>query len=130
VVRRSLDDALTPEEQSFLEQGKPAKAKSPAKKAKAKTKPTKRKEETPMARPALKEEFTPPAQPAMVPNSPPAAFAMSGVVSLNVRIEPEISTALLTASMQRKIQRQNPHTQRDIVSEALADWLRKHGHLK
>ena len=54
---------------------------------------------------------------------------MAGAVSLNVRIEPEISTALLRASMDRKIQRLDPFTQRDIVAEALAEWLKNHGYL-
>jgi len=52
---------------------------------------------------------------------------MPGVVSLNVRIEPHISTALLRASMERKIQRLSPFTQQDIVAEALALWLKTHG---
>ena len=56
-------------------------------------------------------------------------FTMAGAVSLNVRIEPEISTALLRASMDRKIQRLDPFTQRDIVAEALAEWLKNHGYL-
>jgi len=52
---------------------------------------------------------------------------MPGVVSLNTRIDPENSAALLTASMQRKIQRLQPFTQQDIVAEALRDWLQKNG---
>lgn len=82
-----------------------------------------------MVRAALKEDF---AQQPIVSSPPGAAlpqFTMAGAVSLNVRIEPEISTALLRASMDRKIQRLDPFTQRDIVAEALADWLRKNGYL-
>jgi hypothetical protein len=63
------------------------------------------------------------------PSSALPQFTMAGAVSLNVRIEPEISTALLRASMDRKIQRLDPFTQRDIVAEALAEWLKKHGYL-
>lgn len=128
VKRRSLDDALTPEEQSFLEIGKPAKA-APKPKAKAKPKATSSKETSPMPRTALKQEFAPPPS-ALVPPTPALPqFTMAGAVSLNVRIEPEISTALLRASMDRKIQRLDPFTQRDIVAVALAEWLKKHGYM-
>lgn len=65
----------------------------------------------------------------MPPSAALPPFTMAGAVSLNVRIEPEISTALLRASMDRKIQRLDPFTQRDIVAEALAEWLKKHGYL-
>ncbi|OYW23857.1 MAG: hypothetical protein B7Z55_03120 [Planctomycetales bacterium 12-60-4] len=127
VKRRSLDDALTPDEQSFLETGKTAKAEP---KPKSNPEATSKKENSPMARTALKVDY---AQQPSVPMPPPSSvlpqFTMAGAVSLNVRIEPEISTALLRASMDRKIQRLDPFTQRDIVADALADWLKKHGYL-
>jgi hypothetical protein len=127
VKRRSLDDALTPDEQSFLETGKPGRAQP---KPNSEPTATSKKEKSPMARQALKEDF---AQQPSVPMPPPSSvlpqFTMAGAVSLNVRIEPEISTALLRASMDRKIQRLDPFTQRDIVADALADWLKKHGYL-
>lgn len=130
--RRSLDDALTPEEQAFLDKGSntpsQAQAKTASKqKPKPKAKPTSRKEEPIMARPAMKEDFTPRNEAATQQAPLMPGFSMPGVVSLNTRIDPEISAALLTASMQRKIQRQQPFTQQDIVAEALRDWLRKHG---
>ncbi len=132
VKRRSLDDALTPEEQAFLDKGTPPPSKAkkkPAPKPKPKPKPITQKEETVMARPALKEEI--PQQVTATRQQPQAfaGFSMPGVVSLNTRIDPEISAALLTASMQRKIQRLQPFTQQDIVAEALRDWLRKNGFL-
>lgn len=82
-----------------------------------------------MQRTALKQEAAP--QQAFQPTTPifNPQVAMSGVMALNTRISAEISTALLTASMQRKLQRQNPFTQQDIVAEALSDWLRKHGYM-
>ncbi|MBK8091546.1 MAG: hypothetical protein IPK32_06060 [Verrucomicrobiaceae bacterium] len=132
VKRRSLDDALTPEEQAFMDKGSttPSKAKPKTRSKPApKPKSTTTKEEPVMARPALKDDFT---QKIAAPISPApilAGFSMPGVVSLNTRIEPEISAALLTASMQRKIQRQQPFTQQDIVAVALRDWLKKHGYM-
>ncbi len=126
VNRRSLDDALTPDEQSFLETGKTAKAEP---KPKSNPEATSKKENTPMARAALKENFAQRPTAQVPPSSALPQFTMAGAVSLNVRIEPEISTALLRASMDRKIQRLDPFTQRDIVAEALAEWLKKHGYL-
>jgi hypothetical protein len=126
VNRRSLDDALTPDEQSFLETGKTAKAEP---KPKSKPEATSKKENSPMARAALKENFAQRPTAQVPPSSALPQFTMAGAVSLNVRIEPEISTALLRASMDRKIQRLDPFTQRDIVAEALAEWLKKHGYL-
>jgi len=82
-----------------------------------------------MASPALKKDFAQPSSAPMPPSTALPQFTMAGAVSLNVRIEPEISTALLRASMDRKIQRLDPFTQRDIVAEALAEWLKKHGYL-
>ena len=132
--RRSLDDALTPEEQAFLDKGTnpPSKAKPKATskpKPKPKAKPTTRKEEPAMASPAIKEDFTQRNEPPVQQAQMMSGFSMPGVVSLNTRIDPEISAALLTASMQRKIQRQQPFTQQDIVAEALRMWLKSHGFL-
>lgn len=123
VKRRTLGDGLTPEEEAFLN---PTKG---APKQKTKPKATKRKEESPMARPALKSEPVPqpPLQPSPTALNP--QFTIPGVMSLNTRVAAELGTALLTASMQRKIQRLHPFTQQDIVGEALTDWLRKHGFL-
>ena len=133
--RRSLDDALTPEEQAFLDKGSntPSKAKPKAAsrpKPKPKEKPTTRKEEPVMARPAIKEDFTQRIEPPVQQSPMMSGFSMPGVVSLNTRIDPEISAALLTASMQRKIQRQQPFTQQDIVAEALRMWLKSQGYLQ
>lgn len=126
VKRRSLDDALTPEEESFLQNGKQPK---PTAKPKAKPKATPRKEEPPMAKAALKDDFASRTSNALPPMATEQPFTMAGAVSLNVRIEPEISIALLRASMDRKIRRLDPFTQRDIVADALAAWLKSHGYL-
>jgi hypothetical protein len=123
VKRRTLGDGLSPEEEAFLN---PTKA-SP--KQKPKPKATKRKEESPMANPAIKQQPTPQPPIQAAPAAMNPQFSMPGVMSLNTRISAEISTALLTASMQRKIQRQSPFTQQDILAEALTDWLRKAGYL-
>ena len=122
VKRRSLDDALTPEEEAFLNTGKP----TPVTPAEPKSKPKPKKEAPPMARSAVKEQFTPDTPPA---SGNPAQYALAGTGSINARIDPLITTALLRASVERRISRQTPSTQRDIIAEALSDWLKKHGYL-
>jgi hypothetical protein len=119
VKRRSLDDALTPEEAAFLKPEEPARLRS------TKSKPQK-KETTPMTRHAIKEVFTPDSSPS---TNNPVQYSLAGTGSINARIDPLITTALLRASVERRISRQTPSTQRDIIAEALTDWLKKYGYL-
>jgi hypothetical protein len=120
VKRRSLDDALTPEEEAFLRLTAPIKQQS------TQPKPKKKKESPPMPRPAIKEDFAPDESAA---SNNPAQYSIVGTGSINARIDPAIATALLRASVERRIKRQAPSTQRDIIAEALSAWLKKHGHL-
>ena len=115
--RRSLDDALiTPEEKSFMETGVAAPERPvPIEPTKLETAP-------------VPPQPQPEAVKLDVPANTIAPPADGGLVSLNVRIEPSITASLLRASMERKIQRIEPHTQRDIVSEALAVWLKANGY--
>jgi hypothetical protein len=67
-----------------------------------------------------------------VNTAPPRKRAQNSLVgtgSIDARIDPAIATALLRASVERRIKRQAPSTQRDIIAEALSDWLKKYGHL-
>ena len=127
VKRRSLDDALTPEEEAFV------------KKESAKTKPEptpkpqpEKKEEPPMPKPiVLKESFiqeAPPPAPAQKPTQ--AGQALAGTGAINARIDPAITTALLRASVERRIAGVTPSTQREIIAEALTAWLKKNGFWK
>jgi len=59
----------------------------------------------------------------------PAQYSLAGTGSINARIDPLITTALLRASVERRISRQTPSTQRDIIAEALSDWLKKLGYI-
>ena len=121
VKRRSLDDALTPEEEEFVRQSAPKASKPKTKKPKPK------KETPPMSKPAFKQEIPPSfSQPANEPGEQRAARTSS----VNARIDPLITTALLRASFERRLQRQTPTTQQDIIAEALTQWLKKHGYLK
>lgn len=114
VKRRSLDDALTPEQEEFLQTGKP-------KRHPKKRQPEKKKENPAMnSSAALKETPTTIA----VPQQPNVSFA------LNTRLAAHLSNALLRAATDRKLQRLSSSTQRDIVEEALSEWLRKNGYLQ
>ncbi len=76
-----------------------------------------------MQSPALKQEFSPEISTSL---PSPSTFG-GGPLALNTRLDPAISSALLRASMERKIQRVTPFTQRDIVTEALTQWLKQNG---
>ena len=109
--RRSLDDALTPEEQAFLSEGQQP------------SQPT----QTVSEKPAPKLSHSDSEPPVELPTHP--RVPVTGVVSVNVRIEPDIGEALLRASLERKMNRVQPFTQKDIVAEALSQWLKKAGYL-
>ena len=125
VKRRSLDDGLTPEEESFLNN----ETKKPLPKIKPKPET---KEEPPMPRPvALKENFiqesSPTPQPQRAAQSAPAS---AGTGAINARIDPVITTALLRASVERRIEGKDLSTQREIIAAALTEWLKKNGYWK
>jgi len=53
----------------------------------------------------------------------PAPPVPSGPVSMTFRLPAEIPAGLIRASADRKLRRQPPCTQQDIVAEALTSWL-------
>ena len=58
-----------------------------------------------------------------------AVEAQADLVSLTVRVPRMVSPGLLLASVDRKLKRQRPWTQQEIVAEALTLWLQQHGYL-
>ena len=123
VKRRTLGEGLSPEEAAFLNPSEPIQH-APLK-ASATPEVTSV-PVTPEVKPA--PEPPPPAvQPQAMVFTPPTS--MAGKMPLNTRLSNEVSTALLTASMQRKIHRHPVFTQQDIVGEAVSDWLKKNGFL-
>lgn len=130
--RRSLGDAMTPEMKAFLAEGKATTAQSEQIGEMPTTtsppslpSPIHKPEEPPMPAAALKES---PIQPhAELPVHTTTVKSVDrGAMFLNTRIAPELSDALMAAYMDRRMQRRNA-TQREIVEEALADWLKRHG---
>ena len=60
----------------------------------------------------------------------PEPMPNAGLAFLSFRLPPEIAQALLTASLDRKLKRLRPWTQKVIAAEALSAWLRKPGFLE
>ena len=58
---------------------------------------------------------------------PPEVVPLGGLAHLSVRLPAELPQALLRASMERKLAREEPWTQQEIVAEALMQWLKKNG---
>ncbi len=120
VKRRSFKEGLSADQEAFLNQ-KTATTKQPAT-----PKPQKRKENPPMSKVAIKETVTPNTSP---PVNNPSQYSLVGTSSINARIDPLITTALLRAALERRLSGLTPSTQRDIIAEALSEWLKKHGYL-
>jgi len=58
----------------------------------------------------------------------PEPMTSTASASMTVRLPAHIPPKLLRAATDRKIARQRPFTQQEIVAEALAQWLRKNGY--
>lgn len=66
-------------------------------------------------------------RPTRVKEPEPATAA--GLVSMSFRLPAEIPAALVRASADRKVRKERPFTQQEIVAEALSQWLKKAGFL-
>lgn len=49
-------------------------------------------------------------------------------VNLSVRVPAALTAGLLRASTDRKLNRERPATQQEIVTEAIEQWLKRHGY--
>lgn len=58
----------------------------------------------------------------------PEPVAHPGLVSLSIRVPPEVPEGLVRASAERKIKRLKPWTQQEIAAEAIAQWLKRNGY--
>lgn len=50
------------------------------------------------------------------------------IVSMTVRLPVELPNALLRIAVERKLQRQKPCTQQEMVAVAIREWLRRNGY--
>ncbi len=49
---------------------------------------------------------------------------------MSFRLPAELPVALMRASMERKLRREKPFTQQEMVAQAVHEWLRRNGHLE
>jgi hypothetical protein len=96
--RRNMASALSPEKVAFL------------------------KGEPPEPRPSMEEQSTEEKGRRVSP-----APAGRERVTVTVRLEPDVVAALVQASAERKVKRLHPHSQQDIIGDALKLWLRDAG---
>jgi len=52
----------------------------------------------------------------------------SQIVSMTVRVPVELPNALLRVSVDRRLRRQKPFTQQEMVATAVREWLRRNGY--
>ena len=76
-----------------------------------------------------REDSNSPRQNGVSKFRPGAALpTVEGISPITVRLPAGVAGRLLRASLERKLRRDEPFTQQDIVAEALQDWLCRHGH--
>ena len=124
VKRRSFEDGLTADEETFLKQGK-ATSRAAKPKPKSPSKPQPKEKEPDMSKSALKKSVIEEAAPTPITRAVASVPVMTS--NLSVRIDPRITAATLRAMTEHKIKGITPATQQDIVAEAMVDWLTKHG---
>ena len=117
-MRRSMNAALQtanlpPEALALIQEGtpKPIRSVAPA--------PSTVEEESPN-RPRSRKDRLPREKPASIPVQRP-------VVAMTVRIAKELTDALLRVSVERRLRGQEPHTQQEMVAEAIGEWLERRG---
>jgi len=66
-------------------------------------------------------------QTTMTLKSPPQlSVVIPAIVSMSFRLPANLSAQLIGVAAERKLRREPPFTQQDIVAEALRDWFRRH----
>lgn len=103
--RRSMSSALSPEKVAFLK-GEPLESRTSVEDQRPSEEKVRRVSPAPALRdtPSVRERVT-----------------------LTVRLEPDVVAALVQASAERKVKGLQPHSQQDIVGDALKLWLRDAG---
>src|ERR1017187_5240756 len=68
---------------------------------------------------------TPPANGVPIASPTVLEVPSSGTVSMTFRLPSELSSRLIRASVERKLKRERPFSQQDIITQALAQWLER-----
>ena len=70
----------------------------------------------------------PPASNTVLKSNPPTeTTALSSTMSMTFRLPADLATQLMRVALERKLRREEPFSQQDIVAEALRDWMLRHG---
>lgn len=68
-------------------------------------------------------------QTTMTLKSPPhLSVVVPAIVSMSFRLPANLSAQLIGVAAERKLRREPPFTQQDIVAEALREWFRRNEH--
>jgi hypothetical protein len=135
-VRRSMSaalktaDTLSDQEKAFLvgASPKPVVVMAPAIEAPARfdVTPPPAQEENKIKQPPASEIQKPQRQRASQPKTEPLS---DNLVGLTFRVPIELHHALMRASFERKLNKDELWSQQDIAAEALHDWFKKNGYL-
>ncbi len=134
--RRSLREAIsmTPAQRAFIEQGlvgAPAAASKPAG-ISALTHRSNFRQPTPTAGLPGRERGaarTRPPKAALKPASQADRGLSRASIMVTSRLQLQTAEALRRASLERKLENEQPATTQAIIEVALQDWLRRHGYL-
>ncbi len=122
--RRSLENALSQEEEEFLS-GNSSEIPSPGQTVELNV-PSKSEVNFTKVETVSHEAIPPHANSA----NPSSQAQVDSFSSLNTRVHPTIGQAFMRASLDRRMRGIGPSTKRAIVEEALSTWLRDKGYLQ
>ena len=71
---------------------------------------------------------SPPISNTVLKSAPPTVTpTLSSTMSMTFRLPSDLATQLMRVALERKLRREEPFSQQDIVAEALRDWMLRHG---
>lgn len=84
-------------------------------------------------KPEAKESPNPPPSPEhrttmTLKTAPNVSVVVPAIVSMTFRLPAPLSAQLVTVASERKLHRERPFTQQDIVCEALRQWFVRNGY--
>ena len=83
---------------------------------------------TETAPPVANHSPAPPASNSVLKSPPPTDVPpLSGTMSMTFRLPADLSAQLMRVALERKLRREEPFSQQDIVAEALRDWFQRRG---
>jgi hypothetical protein len=122
-TRRSMKDALSDEARRFL-----APERKYSRENTGLTEATSVPDQPPHSTPTNPPEKEPPPSTTTRRSSPSLSVVIPAIVSMTFRLPASLAGRLLGVATERKLARERPFTQQDIISEALRQWLMRNGY--